>query len=199
MQQLQAGESVDMSATIHKAQLVSYLISLYKRNLRPCFTLNFDTDIFKVEKKRQELELLQEQRRRFEIQMSQFDQQQAREKQELDRMTQDLQQASLNHGYQSEPTTPPEYRDPVFSSVFTRSNRYSTSSITSPPGINTRSSRSGSQLTSPPSELAQTLHHHFNSNSLPSKSVPGSRRGSNDRATAYVPETNGTSRRSAAA
>ena len=33
---------------------------------------------------------------------------------------------------------------------------------------------------------------------LPSKSVPGSRRGSNDRVSAYVPETNGTSRRNAA-
>ena len=131
--------------------------------------------------------------------MAIFNQQQAAEKEELDRMTKDLQQSSLNAGHQSEPTTPPEYRDSSFGSTFGRSNRYSTSSIiTSPPGLN-RSSRSGSQLTSPPSELAQTLQNHVNSDMLPSKSVPGSRRGSNEGIRAYVPETNGTSRRNAAA
>ena len=148
-----------------------------------------------VEKKRQEYEVLQERRRRFEAQMVLINQQQALEKEELDRMTQDLQQASLA-GHVSEPTTPPEYRDHVPPSIFARSNRYSTSSITSPPGIN-RSSRSGSQMTSPPSELAQTLHNHINSDTLPSKSVPGSRRGSNEGVRAYVPETNGTNRRGA--
>ncbi|KAL6720161.1 hypothetical protein ACLMJK_002082 [Lecanora helva] len=167
-----AAEPVDMTAsTIHKAQL--------------------------VEKKRQELKSLQEQRERFEAQMAFFNQQQAAEKEELERMTRDLQQSSLNVGHQSEPTTPPEFRDATFGSVFGRSNRYSLSSVTSPPGIN-RSSRSGSQLTSPPSELAQTLHNHINSDTLPSKSVPGSRRGSNEGIRAYVPETNGTSRRNAA-
>ena len=151
-----------------------------------------------VEKKRQELKTLQEQRERFEAQMALFNQQQAAEKEEFDRMTKDLQQSSLNAGHQSEPTTPPEYRDATFGSSFGRSNRYSTSSITSPSGLN-RSNRSGSLLTSPPSELAQTLHNHVASDTLPSKSVPGSRRGSNEGIRAYVPETNGTSRRNAAA
>ena len=130
--------------------------------------------------------------------MAFFNQQQAAEKEELDRMTMELQQSSLTAGHQSEPTTPPEHKDAAFGSSFGRSNRYSTSSITSPPGLN-RSSRSGSQLTSPPSELAQTLHNHIGSETLPSKSVPGSRRGSNEGIRAYVPETNGTSRRNAAA
>ena len=112
-------------------------------------------------------------------------------------MTQDLQKAGLSAGYQSEPTTPPEYRDQGYPSVFGRSNRYSSSSLTSPPGLSVRSHRSGSQLTSPPSELASTLHNHGNSDTMPSKSVPGSRRGSNDRVTAYVPETNGSARRNA--
>ncbi len=155
-------------------------------------------DTIQVEKKRQELKTLQEQRERFEVQMALFNKQQAAEKEELDRMTKDLHQSSLNTGHQSEPTTPPEYRDATFGSTFGRSNRYSTSSITSPPGLN-RSSRSGSQLTSPPSELAQTPHNHMNPDTLPSKSVPGSRRGSNEGIRAYVPETNGTSRRNAAA
>jgi len=131
--------------------------------------------------------------------MALINQQELIEKEELELLTQDFQQAGLGPGHQSEPTTPPEYRDHVYpSSVFARSNRYSSSSITSPPGLN-RSSRSGSQLTSPPSELAQTLHNHINSDTLPSKSVPGSRRGSNEGVRAYVPETNGSSRRSAAA
>ena len=131
--------------------------------------------------------------------MALFNQQSAHEKEQMEILAQDLQRTNLNAGHQSEPTTPPEYRDHSFSSAFSRTNRYSSSSITSPPGLNTRSSRSGSQLTSPPSEIAQTLHSHVNSESLPSKSVPSSRRGSNDRATSYIPETNGTSRRSAAA
>ena len=155
-------------------------------------------DLGQVEKKRQELKSLQEQRERFEVQMALFNQKQAAEKEELERMTNDLQQSGLNAGHQSEPTTPPEYRDATFGSTFGRNNRYSVSSITSPPGL-VRSSRSGSQLTSPPSELAQTIQNNTHTNTLPSKSVPGSRRGSNEAIRAYVPETNGTSRRIAAA
>lgn len=113
----------------------------------------------------------------------------AREKQELDQMTQDLQRANLGPGHQSEPTTPPEYRD-QFTSALPRNNRYSTSSLVSPPGLNTRSSRSGSQLTSPPSEFGQNLQSGTNSSMIPSKSVPGSRRGSTDRVSAYLPESN---------
>ena len=112
----------------------------------------------------------------------------AHEKQELDQMAQDLQRVNVGAGHQSEPTTPPEYRD-QFPSVFSRNNRYSMSSLASPPGLNNRSSRSGSQLTSPPSEIAQTLHNHINSDTLPSKSVPGSRRGSSDRVSVYIPES----------
>lgn len=120
--------------------------------------------------------------------MERLNLQTAREKQELDQMTQDMHRVNLAAGHQSEPTTPPEYRD-QFQSVFSRNNRYSMSSLASPPGFNNRSSRSGSQLTSPPSEIAQTLHNHINSDTLPSKSVPGSRRGSNDRVSVYIPES----------
>ena len=150
-----------------------------------------------LEKKKQEYEMAAEQRKQFQAQLQLYSQQEAREKQELEQITRDLQRAGINPGYQSEPTTPPERREQAFSSVFSRSNRYSTSSFTSPPG-NTRSSRSGSQLTSPPSELAQVSQSSVNLDLLPSKSVPSSRRGSNDRATAFVPETNGSARRNAA-
>lgn len=135
--------------------------------------------------------MLREHRRRFEDEFRLFDLQQAKEKEELDQMAQDLGRITLSAGHQSEPTTPPEYRDHVFPSVFSRTNRYSASSLASPPGLNSRPSRSGSQITSPPNEIAQTLHNHINSDTLPSKSVPGSRRGSNDRVSGYIPETNG--------
>ncbi|MCJ1471265.1 hypothetical protein MMC07_009913 [Pseudocyphellaria aurata] len=151
-----------------------------------------------LEKKRMEYEMLREQRRRFEAELELFNLQQAREKQELDQMAQDLSRVNLSAGHQSEPTTPPEYREHVFPSVFSRNNRYSASNLASPPGLNNRSSRSGSQLTSPPTELAQTLHNHINSDTLPSKSVPGSRRGSNDRVSAYIPEISGTGQRTSA-
>lgn len=170
-QPAQVAEPVDLPSTFHTAQL--------------------------VEKKRQEYELLTEKRKQHAAMFLDSQIQEARQKEELDRITLDLERG-YNAGHQSEPTTPPDYREHAFPSVFARSNRYSSSSITSPPGLNTRSSRSGSQLTSPPSELAQTLHKSVNSDMLPSKSVPGSRRGSNDRASAYVPETNGTTRRNAA-
>ena len=140
-------------------------------------------------------EMLREQRRRFEADLELFNLQQAKEKQELDQMVQELHRVNLSAGHQSEPTTPPEYRDHVYPSVFSRTNRYSTSSLTSPPGLNNRTSRSGSQLTSPPSELAQTLHNHINSDTLPSKSVPSSRRGSSDKIVGYVPEISSTSQR----
>ena len=148
-----------------------------------------------LEKKRLEYEMIREQRKKFEAELELFNQLQAKEKQEIDQLEQEVNQVSLNAGHQSEPTTPPEYRDHVFPSVFSRTNRYSTSSIMSPPGFNNRSSRSGSQITSPPTEIAQTLHNHINSDTLPSKSVPGSRRGSNDRFTSFISEMAGSSQR----
>ncbi|KAL8641693.1 MAG: hypothetical protein Q9228_001524 [Teloschistes exilis] len=141
-----------------------------------------------LEKKRLELELLQEQRKLYNKEMERLTVQTAREKQELDQMTKDLQRVNMAPGHQSEPTTPPEYRDQVPASL-PRTNRYSTSSLASPPGLNNRSSRSGSQLTSPPSEVGPAMQSGGSiSTGLPSKSVPGSRRGSNDRVSAYLPE-----------
>lgn len=156
-------------------------------------------NMWQLEKKRQEYESISEQKKMMEAQMNILNQKADREKEELEHMTRELHRAGLDPGHQSEPTTPPERYDQNLSSVFSRSNRYSSSSLTSPPGINTRSSRSGSQLTSPPSEPAQIFHNNIGLDALPSKSVPSSRRGSNDRVTAYVPETNGAARRNAAA
>lgn len=94
--------------------------------------------------------------------MQLLDLQQRREEQELAQMQEDIGRSNNNTnstaGHQSEPTTPPEYRETTsgFPSVFSRPNRYSTSSLTSTPGLYNRSSRSGSQLTSPQAGIHQS-------------------------------------------
>ncbi|CEJ94096.1 Putative Pumilio domain-containing protein [[Torrubiella] hemipterigena] len=130
-----------------------------------------------IEKKKMEYERIREQRRRFELEMQKLDQQQRREAQELAQMEEEI--VRLN-GHQSEPTTPPEYRDTSsgFPSMFSRPNRYSTSSLTSPPGLFNRPQRSGSQITSPPSGLMQQRYGY--DEPLPSRSMPGTRRNSDD-------------------
>jgi hypothetical protein len=110
----------------------------------------------------------------------------------------DLQGLNLSSGHQSEPTTPPEYRDHVFPSIYSRRNRYSSSSLVSPPsGLNTRVGRSGSQIVTPLPEPFRASATD-SADKLPSKSVPGSRRGSTDRVSSYLPEIGMSSQRAAA-
>lgn len=131
--------------------------------------------------------------------MQKLEHQQRREEQELAQMQEDLGRfGSANGangangggvgggvgngilpGRQSEPTTPPEYREPPgFPSMFSRPNRYSTSSLASPPGIFNRPARSGSQLASPQAGILQPRFAF--DDQLPSRSVPGSRRNSDE-------------------
>ncbi len=127
-----------------------------------------------------EYEKLREQKRLFEAEMQKLDQQQRREEQELAAMQEDLGRIGAG-GHQSEPTTPPEYRETSsgFPTMFSRPNRYSTSSLTSPSGpYNNRHARSGSQLASPQSGIIQARFAF--DDQLPSKSVPGSRRNSDE-------------------
>ncbi|KAL2130756.1 hypothetical protein VTI74DRAFT_5974 [Chaetomium olivicolor] len=129
-----------------------------------------------LEKKRMDYERLREHRRRFEAEIHKLDAQQRQEERELQQMQEDL--VARYGGHQSEPTTPPEYRDSSgFPSIFSRPNRYSTSSLASPPGFFNRPARSGSLLTSP---LSGTLPSRFPFDDLPSHSVPGSRRNSDE-------------------
>lgn len=110
--------------------------------------------------------------------MAMIDLRQQQEEAEILQMTESLARVNHSAGYQSEPTTPPEYRDSGFPSMLSRPNRFSTSSMTSPPGLPNRSGRSGSQLTSPRTE---SNHGQSSSSStMPSKSVPGSRRNSDE-------------------
>ncbi|KAG5952351.1 hypothetical protein E4U53_001033 [Claviceps sorghi] len=127
-----------------------------------------------IEAKKLEFERIREQRRRFEVEMQRLDQQQRREAQELAQMEEEIRIA----GHQSEPTTPPDYRDSStgFPSIFSRPNRYSASSLASPPGLN-RPVRSGSQLTTAPPGLGQS-QYGFSETSMPSRSDPSTRRNS---------------------
>jgi branched-subunit amino acid aminotransferase/4-amino-4-deoxychorismate lyase len=122
-------------------------------------------------------ERLREHRRRFEAEMHKLDAQQRQEERELQQMQEDL--VARYGGHQSEPTTPPEYRDTAgFPTIFSRPNRYSTSSLTSPAGLYNRPGRSGSLLTSP---LSGTLpSSRFPFDDIPSHSVPSSRRNSDE-------------------
>ncbi|KAF4255297.1 hypothetical protein KXX33_006619 [Aspergillus fumigatus] len=126
------------------------------------------------EKKRQHIEYMREQRRRFEEDMKLLDMQHEKEKQEMDQLARDLAKAGLS-GPVSEPTTPPEYRERGFAGAFTRPTRFSTSSVTSSPGF--FNVFAPSQVTSPPS---QTTHSsaHTPTNRFSVHSVPGSRRNS---------------------
>jgi hypothetical protein len=112
--------------------------------------------------------------------MQKLDQAQRREEEDLAALHEDLGRMGMS-GHQSEPTTPPEYRETSsgFPTMLSRPNRYSTSSLTSPPGLfNNRQSRSGSQLASPQAGILPTRFAF--DDQLPSRSVPGSRRNSDE-------------------
>ncbi|RAL02399.1 putative RNA-binding protein [Aspergillus ibericus CBS 121593] len=125
------------------------------------------------ERKRQHIESMREQRRRFEEDMKLLDLQHEKERQEMDQIALDLAKAGLS-GPVSEPTTPPEYRENAFP-AFTRPTRFSTSSVTSSPGF--FNVFAPTQVTTPPSQVnhssAQTPTNRFSVHS-----VPGSRRNS---------------------
>ena len=112
-----------------------------------------------------------QQQERFQSEMANLDVRAKTTEDELLRL-----QTELNHfsiaGHQSEPTTPPEYHN----GFNTRSNRLSLASLTSPPSVTSmvgpRANRSSSQVVTSPF-LAS-------SSQLPSTSVPGSRRNSDE-------------------
>ncbi|KAI0025815.1 armadillo-type protein [Xylariomycetidae sp. FL0641] len=134
-----------------------------------------------LEKKKLEYERLREQRRRFEAEMQKLDQQQRQDEFELAKMQEDIGRGGGMGitGHQSEPTTPPEYRETAagFPTLLARPNRYSTSSLISPQGLLNRESRSGSQLASPHAGILQSRYYE---DQLPSRSVPASRRNSDE-------------------
>jgi hypothetical protein len=102
---------------------------------------------------------------------------------DADQLAREFAQVNLPAGPVSEPTTPPDYSDAGFPTSFSRPDRYSISSITSPPGLSNRYSQSSA----PP---APSPSGNVNGRSLPpkppAKSMPGSRRNSDDEE--YLPD-----------
>lgn len=94
-------------------------------------------------------------------------------------LQEDLRPVLAMTGHQSEPTTPPEYRESIlgFPTMLSRPSRYSMSSVVSPPGIINRPRRSGSQLISPQSII---MPARYNDDQLTYRSVPTTRRNSDD-------------------
>jgi hypothetical protein len=132
----------------------------------------FLTSDHQLQKRKEEYEALREQRHRFQSALDNFD---AINKEELHRLENDIRRLSMS-GHQSEPTTPPEYRESGLTNG-NRINRLSLASLTSTPGIGSiaspRTTRSGSQSVNTP-------FSHTTANTLPSFSVPQSRRGSDE-------------------
>jgi hypothetical protein len=128
--------------------------------------MNYQSDCSQFEKKRQHLEFMREQKRRFEEDMKLLDMQHEKEKIEMDQLARDLAKVGLS-GPVSEPTTPPEYRDAPVSTAISRPGRFSTSSVTSSPGF--FDAFAGSQLTSPqaPAHSAHGSVDRFAGHSLP--------------------------------
>src|SRR5438128_1843395 len=114
--------------------------------------------VMQYEKKRQQIEQVREQKRKFEAQMKLLDQQEQRLQQstntsEMDHLSRGFGRVNLAAGHVSEPTTPPDYSDAGFPTSLSRPNRFSINSITSPPGLNNRFSQSSSQLAASPSGI----------------------------------------------
>ncbi|KAJ5716846.1 Armadillo-like helical [Penicillium malachiteum] len=129
------------------------------------------------EKKRQHIEYMREQKRRFEEDMKLLDIQHEKEKIEMDQIARDLAKAGLS-GRVSEPTTPPE--PAAVSNAISRPSRFSTTSVTSSPAF-FDAFASSSTLTSPQAP-SQSGHSHAQSfdrfDRFAGHSLPASRRNS---------------------
>ena len=113
---------------------------------------------------------------------------------DLERISTRVNRISLT-GPVSEPTTPPEYAESGFNNRYSRSSRLSANSIMSPPGFSKRISQSSSQVTSPPVNRLSGNGMFSQSQKPSAKSVPGSRRGSDE--DEYYPEDLPTTRAAA--
>lgn len=128
------------------------------------------------ERKTEYYESLLAEQKRIEAEMANIDDETRRQVDEHRALERDVNNYIASA---SEPTTPPEYQD-TFPTAISRPNRYSSASMTSPPGFAVRPNRAGSQLTSPPSNLIRPYTANNATSHLPSKSVPGSRRNSDE-------------------
>jgi hypothetical protein len=131
------------------------------------------TNISQSERKARQYEELLAQQRRIQAQMAMIDPETRREVDEHQRLEQDI--TMFTAGHMSEPTTPPEHYNSLHR---VQSARMANAGLASPPGFPSRPSRSGSLLTSPQATFSRPVTSHVHTASIPSKSVPASRHGS---------------------
>ena len=142
------------------------------------------------EKKRQKIELLREQKRKYEEHMKLLDIEEQRlqegtsNPESLDHLSRAIHsnRSSLIAGAVSEPTTPPDYSQAGFPTSLSRLQHLSLNSVTSPPGLANRLSSTSTQMTSPTSSSKVN-----SSQSQLFKSLPGSRRNSEEEED-YLPQ-----------
>ncbi|WEW56356.1 hypothetical protein PRK78_001799 [Emydomyces testavorans] len=115
------------------------------------------------ERKRQHIEYMREQKKRFEADLKLLNLQQEKEEQEMDQIARDLARTGLG-GPVSEPTTPPEYHDSGFPTALSRPARFSISNGHSTPGR--FSNIFSPQLTSPNSNKVNSPFGLNNNESL---------------------------------
>lgn len=139
------------------------------------------------EKRRQKIEAVREQKRKFEEQMKLLDweekQLQQSNGQEMDNLSRAFTRTSLSTAPVSEPTTPPEFVESAFPSSLSKPGRYSMG-IMSPPGLpnpSNRFSQSSINVSSPPtSKLPPSSQPQAQTHRMSIKSMPGSRRDSEE-------------------
>ena len=111
--------------------------------------------------------------------------------QDMDHLNKSFNRTSLGAAPVSEPTTPPEFAEGAFPSSLSKPGRFSMG-IMSPPGLSTASNRlsqSSVQIGSPSSNRASGVAQpQTKSNRISIKSMPGSRRGSDEEEDFYEEE-----------
>ena len=142
-----------------------------------------------LDQKRNEIDVMRDQRQKFDAEMLRIERQHHKDAKEIADMTAAL-NSQIAAGKKSEPTTPGEQRESSgFASAFPRANRYSASSIMPPPGLPPLAAPTpiATKRVSQPSILTEPS---FVPSKTASKSVPGSRRNSdeNDSDLHYVEE-----------
>lgn len=153
--------------------------------------------MLQLEKKKAEYDYLKKKKLQFQREMDMMEMQAKRDEAELQRLHREVRNPRDSVGNQSEPTTPPELQDNGFPTALSKPNRFSSSTLTSPPGLSNRGSYTGSQITSPPTERARATALEALTG-LPSTSAQGSRGNSDEEDDSYDDEVLNFNHRSAA-
>ncbi|KAF8426581.1 armadillo-type protein [Tirmania nivea] len=122
-----------------------------------------------------ENEKLQESKRRMQVELERMEILERQNEREIRRMAQELTHPLPKSTGHSEPTTPPEFKDMAFTERRTRNGFMPSSLLSTPPSLS-RHEKAAHQLMTPPAEEILPIFGQ----KTPSKSVPSSRRNSDE-------------------